>query len=65
MGATEKDLPGWVRVLLIIVGLWTLILSLLAIAFPGFGFLVLTLFISVVIIISGFTRVISGLTGRY
>lgn len=65
IGATETDLPSWSRVLLVLVGLLTIGLSILTIAFPGYGFVVLILYIALTFIINGFTRLISGITGIY
>ncbi|MGD9397011.1 MAG: DUF308 domain-containing protein [Candidatus Thorarchaeota archaeon] len=65
MGAVEDELPIWMRALLIIIGLLTIGLSLLTIAFPGFGFIILAMLISIMLIINGFTRLVSGITGRY
>ena len=65
MGVVEEELPTWVRALLVIVGLLTIGLSLIAIAFPGYGFVVLSVIIAFIFITNGFTRLISGVTGRY
>jgi uncharacterized membrane protein HdeD (DUF308 family) len=65
MGAVEDWLPNWIRSLLIVVGLLTIGLSLFAVAFPGYGFIALTMIISIVFIITGLTRLVSGITGRY
>ncbi len=65
MGAVEDGLPIWMRTLLIIIGLLTIGLSLLTIAFPGYGFVILIMLISIMLIINGLTRLVSGITGRY
>jgi uncharacterized membrane protein HdeD (DUF308 family) len=65
IGAIEDGLPIWARILLVIVGLLTIVISVFAILFPGYGFVVLVLFIAITLIINGFTRLISGITGRY
>ncbi|MFW9833787.1 MAG: DUF308 domain-containing protein [Candidatus Thorarchaeota archaeon] len=65
MGAVEESLPTLMRAFLIIVGLLTIGLSLLSIAFPGYGFIVLSTIISIALIINGLTRIASGITGRY
>ncbi len=65
IGAVEAHLPSWVRGLLVIVGLITILVSILAIALPSYGFVVLVLFIAITLIINGFTRLVSGITGRY
>ena len=65
MGVIEDGLPTWMRALLIFIGLLTIGLSLLTIAFPGYGFAILTLLVSIMLIINGLTRLVSGITGRY
>lgn len=65
MGAVEEGLPNWMRGFLIIIGLFTIGLSLFTIAFPGYGFIILTIIMSLVLIINGITRIVSGITGRY
>jgi uncharacterized membrane protein HdeD (DUF308 family) len=65
IGAVESHLPSWSRGLLLIVGLLTIVISMMAIIFPGYGFVVLVLYIAITLIINGFTRLISGITGRY
>jgi len=65
IGASEGDMPGWLRALSVIVGLLSIGLSFVVILFPGFGFLTLILYMSIVFILNGFTRVISGVTGQY
>ena len=65
IGAVEDGLPTWMRSFLIIIGLVTIGLSLLTIAFPGYGFAILTMLISIMLIINGITRMVSGITGRY
>ena len=65
MGVVEEELPLWARALLVIVGLLTIGLSLIAIAFPGYGFVVLTVILAFIFITNGFTRLVSGVTGRY
>ncbi len=65
MGVVEEDLPTWMRGINVIVGLLTIGLSLIAIALPGFGFLVLAVFIAFTFIFNAFARLSSGISGHY
>ena len=57
---TDKS-PGWIRGLQIGLGALAIILSGLAIAFPGLTFLTLVILISIVLFVVGIEKIITGI----
>jgi uncharacterized membrane protein HdeD (DUF308 family) len=63
MGGSEDILPSWLRGLNLIVGIISIGLGFLAIAFPGFGFFTAVFYIAISLITNGFARISSGVSG--
>ncbi|NPD88803.1 MAG: hypothetical protein HGN29_08755 [Asgard group archaeon] len=63
VAGTEDKLPGWFRVLLIIVGLITIFLGIVVIVFTSYGFITLILLLSLTFIFNGIARIMYGLAG--
>ncbi len=56
-------LPCWLRGLLVVVGLLAIVLSVVVFISPALGFLTLVWLLSIGFLLSGITRIISGITG--
>ena len=63
IGGFAKVFPSWVRGLLVVVGLLTIVLSVVVFVSPGFGFLTLVLVLSVTFLLNGIARIVQGITG--
>ncbi|MDO8056748.1 MAG: hypothetical protein Q6361_07800, partial [Candidatus Hermodarchaeota archaeon] len=55
---TDKELPSWVRTLLVVVGLVTIGLSFLIFLQPALGELTLIIFLAWALFLNGFMRII-------
>ena len=62
-GATERRIPGWARVMLVVVGAITVGLSIPAMIFPVFGMYLLFVLIATALIINGASYIAAGVTG--
>lgn len=63
IGGFAKVLPSWLRGLLVVVGLLTIVLAVVFFISPAFGFLTLIFLLSIAFILNGIGRIISGITG--
>jgi len=63
IGGFSKVFPSWLRGLLLGVGLLTIILSFVVFISPAFGFLTLVFILSIVFLLNGIARIVSGITG--
>lgn len=63
IGGFTDILPGWLRGLLVIVGMATVGLSLVVVLFPAWGILTLTFMLSLTLLLNGVARILKGLTG--
>ncbi|MDF1538745.1 MAG: hypothetical protein P1Q69_07570 [Candidatus Thorarchaeota archaeon] len=64
VGYMEKELAIWARGLYVVAGLLTFAIGFIAAVFPTFGFLILSLMISLAIIFLGVVRILSGISGE-
>ncbi len=64
IGIIESDLPGWGRGLHIIVGVLTMLLAIYSIVSQLIGFLTLSLVLAISFISNGFSRLVSGASGK-
>lgn len=64
VGYMEKELAAWARGMYIVAGLVTFSIGFIAGIFPTFGFLILSLMISLAIIFLGVVRILSGISGE-
>lgn len=62
-GAFVKVFQRWLRVFLVVIGLLTIIMSIVVLVSPGLGFLTLVIMLSMTLLFNGVARVIYGLTG--
>lgn len=63
IGGFGKTFPSWLRGLQVVVGLLTIVLSVVAVTFPAFGFLTLIFMLSVSFLLNGIARIVSGIIG--
>lgn len=63
IGGFAKVLPSWLRGLLVVVGLLTIVLSVVVFISPALGELTLILLLSINFLLNGIARIISGITG--
>ena len=61
---TLKATYGWIRGLIVAVGVLDVILSAVVLALPGVALLTLTLILSLVLLVSGAEMLVSGAVGR-
>jgi uncharacterized membrane protein HdeD (DUF308 family) len=64
MEIENQKLPGWARVLAVIVGLVTLVAGLLVLVFPALGLLVVVYTLAFALILLGIERLGMGITGH-
>ncbi|MDH5267070.1 MAG: DUF308 domain-containing protein [Candidatus Bathyarchaeota archaeon] len=60
IGGFAKVFPSWLRGLLVVVGILTIVLSVIVLVSPGFGFLTLVLILSFTFLLNGIARIVSG-----
>lgn len=58
-----KAFPSWLRGLLAVVGLLTIVLSVVVFISPAFGELTLVFILSITFLLNGIARILSGITG--
>ncbi len=63
VGGFGDALPGWLRGLLVIIGLLTIIVSVVVFLYPALGFLTLVFLLSIAFMLNGIARIASGITG--
>lgn len=63
IGGFAKVFPGWLRGLLVVVGVLTVALSVVVVISPAFGFLTLVFLLSIAFLLNGMVRIVSGITG--
>ncbi len=61
---TLKTTAGWLRGMMVAVGVVDIILSVLVLVLPGLALLTLTVILAVVLIVSGGEMIVSGAVGR-
>ena len=64
IGGSTAEYPGWLRVLLVAVGILGIALSFVVFAFPGFGFQTLVFLLSIGFLFNGIARIAIGLRGE-
>ena len=63
VGLIDKELPTWLRILVIVVGLITIVLSFLIFLQPSLGELTLVIFIAWTLLTNGITRIAKAIVG--
>ncbi|MFB0501891.1 MAG: hypothetical protein ACETVP_05415 [Candidatus Bathyarchaeia archaeon] len=63
VGGFAKVFPSWLRGLLVVVGLLTIVLSVTVFISSAVGFLTLVLILSITFLLNGIARIVSGITG--
>jgi len=63
VGGFARVFPSWLRGLHVVVGLATIVSSVVIFLFPGFGFLTLVFILAIMFLVNGAARIISGITG--
>ena len=63
IGGFAKVFPNWLRGLLVVVGMLTIVLSVVVVISPAFGFLTLVFLLSIAFLLNGMVRIVSGITG--
>ena len=63
IGGFGRAFPKWLRGFFVVVGLLTIVLSVLVFVSHGFGFLVLVLLLSFTFMFNGVARIVQGVTG--
>jgi len=64
MGNTMAKLPTWYRAIAVIVGLITVALAVVVLAFPALGLLTLVFILGFALMVIGIDRVVAGVTGH-
>jgi len=62
--AAKATLPGWARVLAILVGVVSLILGIVVLVYPGLALLTLVFLLAIAFLFIGIDRLIAGITGH-
>jgi hypothetical protein len=62
--AATMTLPGWARVLAIVVGIVSLILGVIVLLIPTLGLLTLVFLLAIAFLFIGIDRLIAGITGH-
>ena len=62
--AAKATLPGWARALAIVVGIVSLILSVVVLTYPGLALLTLVFLLAIAFLFIGIDRLIAGITGH-
>jgi uncharacterized membrane protein HdeD (DUF308 family) len=63
IGGFAKVFSSWLRGLLVVFGLLTIVLSVLVFISPALGFLTLVIILSITFLLNGIARIVSGITG--
>jgi len=63
IGGFGKAFPKWLRAFFVVVGLLTIVLSVVVFVSSEFGFLALVLMLSFTFIFNGIARIVQGITG--
>ena len=63
IGGFAKILAGWLRGLLVVAGLLTIIMSVAVFVYPALGSLALVFVLSFAFLLNGIARIVSGITG--
>ena len=64
IGTFARIFPSWFRGLLVLVGLFTIVLSFVVLISPEVGSVTLIYLLSISFLINGATRIVSGITGK-
>jgi uncharacterized membrane protein HdeD (DUF308 family) len=62
--ATKVTLPMWARVLAIVVGIASIVLAFVVLAYPGLAVLTLVFLLALAFLFIGIDRLIAGVTGH-
>jgi uncharacterized membrane protein HdeD (DUF308 family) len=62
--STLKSTAGWLRGMIVAVGVLDIILSVVVVLLPGLALLTLALILSVALLVSGVEMIVSGAIGR-
>jgi Short repeat of unknown function (DUF308) len=62
--AAKATLPGWARALAIVVGVISLILAVVVLAFPSLAILTLVFLLAIAFLFIGIDRLLAGITGH-
>ena len=63
IGGFANVFPRWLRGLLVVVGLLTIVLSVIVFISSALGFLTLIFILSISFLLNGLARIVSGTTG--
>ena len=63
IGGFGKAFPKWLRAFFVVVGLLTIVLSVVVFVSSEFGFLALVLMLSFTFMFNGIARIVQGITG--
>ena len=63
IGGFGKAFPKWLRVFFVVVGLLTIVLSVVVFVSSEFGFMALVLMLSFTFMFNGIARIVQGITG--
>jgi uncharacterized membrane protein HdeD (DUF308 family) len=61
---TRAMLPGWARALAVVVGIVSIILGVVVLAYPGLALLTLIYLLALAFLFIGIDRLIAGITGH-
>ena len=64
MATGTAKLPTWYRALAVVVGLITIVLGIVVLAFPGLALLTLVFLLAFALLVIGIDRLIAGITGH-
>jgi uncharacterized membrane protein YbaN (DUF454 family) len=62
--AAKATLPGWARALAVVVGIVSLVLGLVVLAYPGLAILTLVFLLAIAFLFIGIDRLMAGITGH-
>jgi uncharacterized membrane protein HdeD (DUF308 family) len=63
IGGFARAFSGWLRGFLLLVGVLTIVLSVVVVISPAFGFLTLVFMLAIAFLLNGIARIVSGVTG--
>jgi uncharacterized membrane protein HdeD (DUF308 family) len=65
IGGFVKVLPSWLRSLLVIIGLLTVVFSIAVLLLPNLGAVTLAYIVAISFLVNGIARIIEGINGTY
>jgi uncharacterized membrane protein HdeD (DUF308 family) len=63
IGGFAKVFSSWLRGLIVVVGILTIVLAVFVSIFSALGFLILVFILSITFLLNGIARIVSGITG--